>query len=347
MNRKQRVLAAIEHHPCDRVPKGELGISPVLRDSLLKGTDAADAPVLEKEWRVRELLNMDLISLHEYPMLRIGETEKGYPVFRGAYGEEFADNGKTTMLLKKAVADMENPDGYTLPEEPACTAVQLDYMKKNTDLFCMTQINGPIGALTWMQGLDDLFTASMECPEQVLLVADRVMDYEIRRAKLFIDHGADAILMAEDIAFNRGLMFPPYVMDKLAWPVYKRMIRRIKEYKDIPVIMHSDGNINDALENIAACGFDGLQSLQPSAGMDIVQVKKEYGDRLCLMGNLDLDRLLPLGTPEEIEQETRRLIGQCGPGSGFILSSCNVLTDAVPAENALAMYRAADTFGNM
>ena len=111
----------------------------------------------------------------------------------------------------------------------------------------------------------------------------------------------------------------------------------MKAFKDVPVIFHSDGYLYDALPDIVNCGFDAIQSLQPSAGMDIERVKKEFGDKLCLIGNVDLNYLLPFGTPQEVEKEVKELVDKAGP-DGFILSTCNILTDAVKVENAKAMY---------
>jgi uroporphyrinogen decarboxylase len=76
--------------------------------------------------------------------------------------------------------------------------------------------------------------------------------------------------------------------------------------------------------------------------MDIAAVKKQYGDRLCLMGNLDLNRLMPFGTPAEIAEQVRWLCRTIGTDGGFILSTCNILIDAIPMDNAVAMYRAAE-----
>ena len=87
------------------------------------------------------------------------------------------------------------------------------------------------------------------------------------------------------------------------------------------------------LDNIVACGFDGLQSLQPSAGMDIAAVKKQYGHQLCLMGNLDLNRLMPFG-PGGVVEQVHWLCRTVGVDGGFILSTCNILIDAIPLENA-------------
>ncbi|MBS7634071.1 hypothetical protein KEJ34_01015 [Candidatus Bathyarchaeota archaeon] len=108
----------------------------------------------------------------------------------------------------------------------------------------------------------------------------------------------------------------------------------------LPAVLHSDGNVTPLMEDIVKMGFDGLQSLQPNA--DIVAVKRAWGDRICLMGNLDLDYLLTLGTPREVEAEVKKLISSVAPGGGFILSTTNVLTRYVPPENALTIYLTAE-----
>ena len=124
------------------------------------------------------------------------------------------------------------------------------------------------------------------------------------------------------------------------------MIEEIKRYRDVPVFLHSDGNLNCILESIVGCGFDGLQSLQPSAGMDIGTIKNRFGGELCLMGNIDVDHLLPFGTEEQVRVNVLDTIRQAAPGGGYILSSCNVLTSAIPSVNTLAMYEAAEDYHN-
>ena len=79
--------------------------------------------------------------------------------------------------------------------------------------------------------------------------------------------------------------------------------------------------------------------------LDIERIKMKYGDKLCLMGNVDLDYLLPHGKPEEIEEKVKWLIGVIAKDGGYILSTCNILTKDVPPENALAMYQSAEKYG--
>ena len=92
-------------------------------------------------------------------------------------------------------------------------------------------------------------------------------------------------------------------------------------------------------------GFDGLQSLQPSANMDLARIKKRYGDRICLMGNIDIDYTLPFGNAAEVKEAVIKALRIAGPGGGYILSSSNVLTRDVPAENAKTMYETAERYG--
>lgn len=113
----------------------------------------------------------------------------------------------------------------------------------------------------------------------------------------------------------------------------------------LPAMLHSDGNVSTLIDDILKAGFDGLHSLQPSAGVDIVAVKRQWGKELCLMGNVDLDYLLTLGKPQEVEAEVKRLICEVAPGGGYILSSTNVLARYVPPENALVMYMTAERYG--
>jgi uroporphyrinogen decarboxylase len=110
-------------------------------------------------------------------------------------------------------------------------------------------------------------------------------------------------------------------------------------------MLHSDGNVMSLMGDIVGLGFDGLHSIQPSSGMDIVAVKRQWGDRICLMGNVDLDYLMTMGTAREVEAEVKRLMREVAPSGGYIMSTTNVLARYVLPENALAMYSAAEKYG--
>jgi uroporphyrinogen decarboxylase len=127
-------------------------------------------------------------------------------------------------------------------------------------------------------------------------------------------------------------------------PGIQEVVRTAKEMNAY-VIKHTDGNIGPILDMIVDTGIDGLHPLDPEAGMDIAAVKEAYGDRICVIGNIDTGRLLSESTPSEVEEEVHRTIERVAPGGGYILSSANSIHVKVRPENYEAMLRVARRYG--
>jgi uroporphyrinogen decarboxylase len=111
----------------------------------------------------------------------------------------------------------------------------------------------------------------------------------------------------------------------------------------IPWILHSDGRIVDVVDLFLDLGAAGLHPLEKGA-MDIVAMKRDYGDRVCLLGNVDLN-ILGAGTPEETANEVRALIRDVGPGGGYIVTSGNSLASYLKPDCVLAMAQAVKKYG--
>jgi uroporphyrinogen decarboxylase len=93
-------------------------------------------------------------------------------------------------------------------------------------------------------------------------------------------------------------------------------------------------------------GIDILNSLQPrAAGMDSTFLKDRYGKDLSFHGGIDIQDVLPKGSPEEVEAEVQRRIAIYAPGGGYILCAAHCIQDDVSPENLIAMYRAAEQWG--
>ena len=345
MTKKERVLKAIQHKEPDRIPKGELYIDPGLSNKLLGKEYPLDYFNLQRDLEVRKLLCIDIINLGEWPSEEIGIDENGNKRFRSIYGEEYIFNGKSKHIVKPPFGDIEDANRYAVPDIKKCTGKIIEEYVSNTDMFVMAQIGGPISMINEMLGMEDYLVYCMTNVNEIISIGEKIMEYEIAKAKLFIDKKADAILIADDMAFNSGTLFHPDLMRKVAFPFYTQAIKEIKKYKDVSVFLHSDGNIMKVMDDIVESGFDGLQSLQPSAGMDIAKIKKCYGDVLCLMGNIVLDYIMTFASPAEVEETVKKTIDIAAPGGGFILSTCNILVDIIPPENALCMYRTGHEYG--
>ena len=342
MTHKERVYAAIGHKAADRTPKGETWIDGVLANKLLGAAYPPDYQHFERDLRVRRLLNMDLINVGDWPYKIIGEDKQGNPLYLSAYGYEFI-TGATKHVVKPPLENICDAKNYTKPDINNVNPEMVRRFAAETDLFVFGQIGGPVSMLDEMFPMEDYLAYCLTNTDDIGLITEKVMEYEVEKALLFIDNGAEAIFFADDIAFNSGTLLPPYLMDVLVFPFYYKAVAEIRKHKDVPVFFHSDGNINSAMEKIIDCGFCGVQSLQPSAGMDIGQIKELYGDALCLWGNIDLDYVMTFANPGEVARTVRDTIRVAGGGGGYILSTCNSMVDCIPPENALAMALAAES----
>jgi uroporphyrinogen decarboxylase len=111
-------------------------------------------------------------------------------------------------------------------------------------------------------------------------------------------------------------------------------------------VKHTDGNIHSLLDMIVDTGIHGLHPLDPEAGMEIAEVKRNYGDRVCVIGNIDTGYLLSEAPIPEVEEAVRDTILRTAPGGGYIISSANSIHAQVKPENYTAMLHAARRVGD-
>lgn len=342
MTKKERVLAAIHHQEPDRVPKGELHIEGELANLLLGESYPLTYECFERERRVRELLRMDLVNVGEWPQWEVPSPDGEKSWIQTVYGQIIEVGNGSSRLIKPAVEEIEDAGSYVKPDSKKVSGEIVRRFAEETDFFVFAQIGGPVTQLDEMFSMEDFMVYSLTNTDEMRLIAEKVMEYELEKARIFLDCGADGIVIGDDVAFNSGVFLPPQVMERNVYPFWRRAVREIKSYRDVPVFLHSDGNVNGILDEVAAAGFDGIQSLQPSAGVDIAQVKRRYGDRLCLWGNIDLDYTMCFGSPEEVKKAVRDTVRAAGKNGGHILSTCNTMISAIPRENIYAMIEASE-----
>jgi len=196
----------------------------------------------------------------------------------------------------------------------------------------------------WLTGLEGLSLALADDPGLVEELFRRVGQFQYRVFEHLLRFDCvGAIWHADDIAFNTQLMVNPRLLRAHLFPWYHEM-NRAAHARGRLSIYHSDGALQEVLEDIVACGFDGLNPLEPSA-MDIHAVKREYGSRISLIGNIDLGYTLTRGTPDEVRAEVRQRIHGLAPGGGYAVSSSNSVPEYVPFANFTAMREATFEYG--
>lgn len=111
------------------------------------------------------------------------------------------------------------------------------------------------------------------------------------------------------------------------------------------MIKHTDGNVTSILEPIVETGIDGFHPSDPSAGMDIVEVKRRFGNRICVIDGIDAGDPLSRWAASAVVDEVFRKVNELAPGGGWIIASSNSLHASVLPENYAAMVWATRAFG--
>lgn len=154
------------------------------------------------------------------------------------------------------------------------------------------------------------------------------------------------VWLGDDIATQRNMMMSPAMWRKYFKPRYAKMFATFKQANpNIKLCYHSCGNLQDVVDDLIEIGLDVLNPIQPMA-MEPTAFKKRFGDRITMYGAMDVQNIMPFGTPEDVRREVKRLIEGCAPGGGFILSPAHHIQSDTPVENVEAFYAAAREFGS-
>ena len=196
----------------------------------------------------------------------------------------------------------------------------------------------------YLTGIDNLLAAFLAEPDLAELVMDKVLACNMEIVRRAIRAGAEVIILGDDYASNHGPMMSPALFRHFILPRLKRMVDLIHEEGAL-CVKHSDGNLYSLLDLILSAGPDGLNPIEPVAGMALKRTKQLVAGRVCLVGNIDCGRLLPHGTVAEVRQAVRQAIADAAGGGAYILSSSNSIHSSCNAENFVAMVHACKEFG--
>lgn len=195
---------------------------------------------------------------------------------------------------------------------------------------------GDIFTMTWeMMGFESFSMALFENPDLIGRLNSTIGHLILSMFEYFAQSDVvDVLWYSDDIAFTNGLLMSPQVLRQFFFPWLKKIGDLARRYNK-PLIYHTDGVLWDVFDDIIDCGVDAIHPIEPKA-MKLAEVKKKYGNRLCLIGHVDVD-LLSRGTADEVRQQVRRNIEQAAANGGYCAGSGNSIPDYVLFENYLAM----------
>lgn len=191
------------------------------------------------------------------------------------------------------------------------------------------------GDATWSlpngDNMMDFVVELYEEPQVMKDKAQRMVDNAIERAELIKEqYLVDGFCLCSDYCFNDNPFLSPALFDEFVTPYLVQLVSAYREM-GFYVIKHTDGNIMPILDSLLAANPHALHSLDPQGGVDIAEVKKLAGDRVCLIGNVNC-ALLQNGTDEEVIESARYALQHGMPGGGYVFSTSNCIYTGMQLE---------------
>jgi len=328
------VLTALNHKEPDRTPICEMFVSPSFISNNRKGLSYMDFV---------DEVGFDVVAIPSRHLYK----KVGKDLFIDDWGVTYNDSGEWQLTeIVNPITSLDDLARFQVPDyradyrlEELRQAVARFKGKKAIAFFVRDAFSRP----RKLMGMDNLLLSYLADEELAHAVTEMSVHYNISLALRAIEEGADIVFSADDYASNANTLMSPAVFRKFIAPGLKRIVHAVHE-RGAKYIKHSDGNLSGILDDILDTGIDGLHPLQQESGMDIREVKRRYGGRICVIGNVDCVRLLPEGTPEDVAAVTRRLIDDLAPGGSYMIASSNSIHSGVRYENLVAMVKTVTTY---
>ena len=172
-------------------------------------------------------------------------------------------------------------------------------------------------------------------PQFIHEVMSEYTKVNLEIAKRLCEAGVDIIRYADDLGMKGRSIFSLKQFREFILPYYKKIYQECKKGGAF-VVQHSCGYIDKLLPDMVDAGLNGIQALEPAAGVDLAHLKESLGDKVALLGGMDSSRILSFGTPKDVEEDVKKCLKAAGKGGGYFAGpSHNILN--VPWENVVAL----------
>ncbi len=320
MKPREHVWAALRHREADRVPRFEIWI-----DALLDELGQPDIP------RAHVNLGQDCVMMPsetpaESRAWKDGVDEWGRVWKDGTYVDGVVD---TQVDLRRYRPPLDYVDQF-FDEDGV----------QETRAFCPDHCLiygshiGPFTAGYLAMGFERFFLRLVEDPSFIHELLTARTEWCMAMFRKALSLGAEVLILGDDAGHRGGPMISPRMWRQFVLPYH----RQIVEESGVPVIWHSDGNVESLLPLAIEAGFVGFHGLEPAAGVDLAKVKREFGQDLVLIGNVDVG-VLCRSDLEAVRAEVDRCIEQGAPGGGYMIASCNSIFEGMNPVAVAELFR--------
>ena len=327
MKPRERVLAALEHQEPDRVPRFEIWIDDDMVDELGQN-DLQSAHVN---------LGLDCIMIPNRTPAESNAWKDGVDEWGRIWKNGFYVDG-----VVDTEADLRR---YSPPLDYVDEFFDVDRIKEVRELYpdhCFIYGShiGPFTAGYMAMGFERFFLRLVDDPAFVHKLLQARTEWCIAMYRKAISLGIDVAVLGDDAGHSKGPMISARMWRELILPYHRHIVGEL----GVPVIWHSDGAIESLLPMAIEAGFVGVHALEPTAGMDLGKLKREFGRNLVLVGNVDVN-VLCNSDPEAVREEVTRCIEQGAVGGGYMIASCNSIFKGMNPASVVEMFRYAGEIG--
>jgi len=332
MTSKERVMAAMEWRRPDRMPIFD-SFWPEYREVWQRAKSTDEYPSLADFYGIDVQICVPDETPYPSRVRRLdasgGESRRrdGYGrLLRAVSGAYFTETLEVPIQTHR---DLDtNP--FDPVEDDARYVRFMDVVRAGRDKrCCFCKVGGPYLRTTFIRGETQFLIDIAQDREFARVLADRMGDFllgiglqALARSGLY----ETGIWIYDDMAYNDNPMFSPESFEQVFLPAYRRMVGGFKAAGAHKVILHCDGNVAPLLDMLIDAGIDGINPVEPKAGLDVAALKDQYGQSLCYFGGMCNAHVLPSDDADLIQRETRRIL-EAGREGGIVIGSHSIGPD--------------------
>ncbi len=208
----------------------------------------------------------------------------------------------------------------------------------NTSLFTFVVLDGALETGMRTQGWAEFLKLMKKSPSSLVSFIDAVEKLNTSIFRELAQKGIDGIILADDVAFSKGLIINPEILRKHFMPSLARQVEEISRL-GIHAFYHSDGNYQEIIPDLIEIHFHGIQCIEQRCGMDITELQSKYGDKICLWGHIDTDDTLKAHNPDYLQAFSDSL-QMLSKQKGFILGTNCGLYEGTNIAGLKKIYKA-------
>jgi len=195
----------------------------------------------------------------------------------------------------------------------------------------------PLRSAAMLRGIERFLMDIIENPKFLHRLLEFTTQIDILYGKALIHAGADILMPSNPIGSSNMISRKQY--EEFSFPYDMQMVNAFR-HQEIRTILHICGDVKDRLDLIVDSGFDGVSL---DSKVDLAWAKNNFGDRICLIGNVDVVDPLLFGTRDQVTAESQKCLEALGSNKSMLSAGCEISPD-MPSDNLEAMIEAARTF---